>query len=117
MLRDQRVMDGTSTDQVFLDDPLEERRIALSVPRAFWIDDRDRPAFADAEAVRLGAQDPALLGETQFLQPRLQVIPRGETALLLAALGLRLIAAEKDVPLRHRHANRAGHGALFVEDH
>ena len=69
MLRDQRIVDDAAADEMFLDDPLEHRRIALPVPRAFGIDDGDRPAFADAQAVRLGAQDAALLGQAELLQP------------------------------------------------
>src|SRR5262249_28564771 len=79
------------------------RRIALSVPHALWVDDRDRPVRADAQAVHLRAQDAALVVEAQLEEPPLQVVPRGEPALLLRALRLRLVAAEEDVP-----AGRAG---------
>ena len=61
------VVDDAAADEVFLDDPLEHRRIALAVPGAFRIDDGDRAAFADAQAVRLGAQDAALLGQARAL--------------------------------------------------
>ena len=54
-----------SADQVLLDDALEDRRIAPAVPRALRIDDGDRPAFADAQAVRLRPQDAALLGRAR----------------------------------------------------
>jgi hypothetical protein len=46
---------------MLLDDPLEDRRIALAVPRPFRIDDGDWTAVADAKAIGLGAQDAALL--------------------------------------------------------
>ena len=61
MLRDQRGFNDAAADEMFLDDPLEDRRIALPVPRTFWIHDGDRSAFADAQAVHFRAQNPALL--------------------------------------------------------
>src|SRR6185295_7931359 len=82
----QRVADDAAADEMFLDDPLEHRRVALAVPRAFGIDDRDRSAFANPQAVGLGAQDAALVDEAERLQPRLQVLPGREPPLLLAAL-------------------------------
>src|SRR4051812_22060638 len=91
MLRDERVLDDSAADEVFLDDPLEHRRVALPVPGAFGIDDRDRAAFADAQAIGLAAKDPALLRQAELLEARLQIVPGGESALLVAALRLRLI--------------------------
>ena len=76
-----------------------------AVPGALGIDDGDRTAFADAKAVRLGAQDAALLGQPELLEAPLQKVPRREAAILVAAFRLRLIAAEKDVPPRDRHAD------------
>src|SRR5262249_23056718 len=107
----QRVFDEdviqyrTAADQVLLDDPLEHRRIAAAIPRALGIDERNRSAFADAQAVGLRAQDPALSRQTEFLQPPLQKLPRLESARLLAALRRRLIAAQEDVPPRDRNAD------------
>src|SRR5262245_31655318 len=106
---------------MLLDDPLERGRITLAIPGAFRIDDGNRTAFADAQAVGLGAQDPALVGEPEFLQPPLEVIPRDGAALHVAALRLGLLGAEKDVTagdrdsdggrdllLRLRHARSKG---------
>ena len=97
MLGDEIFRHDAAADQVLLDDPLEHRRIALAVPGAFRIDDGDRAALADAQAVRLRPQDAALVRELQFLQAPLQEVPRGQAALLVAALRVRLVAAEKDV--------------------
>jgi hypothetical protein len=47
---------------MLLDDPFEDCRIARSIPGAFGIDDRDRTAFADPEAIDFRAKDTALLG-------------------------------------------------------
>ena len=58
---DQVVANDLAADEVFLDDSLEDGRIAFAVPRAFGIDHGNRAAFSDAEAVRLRPQDPALL--------------------------------------------------------
>lgn len=106
------IVDDPPVDEVLLDDPLEDRRIALPVPRTVGIDDGDRAAFADAEAVRLGPQNSALLGETERFQPRLEIVPGREAAILVAALRLRLIATEKDVSPGDRNANTARHNLL-----
>src|SRR5262245_41646326 len=97
---------------MLLDDTLQDRWIAFAIPRAFGIDHGNRTAFTDAQTVRLGSQNPALLREAQFLESPLQKAPCDEAALLLAALGLGLIAAEKNVPARHRHANTRRDGPL-----
>src|SRR5215217_1877377 len=99
---------------MFLDNALEDRRVALAVPGTFRVDDGNRPALADPQAVGLGAQDAALVDEPERLQPRLEVVPGREAALLLATLRRRLIAAEKDVPARHRHADRPCNPALRI---
>ena len=112
MLRDQQIFDDASANQVILDDALERRRIARAVPRSLWIHDRDRAALADAQAVRLGPQNAALVGKTQLFEARLEEIPRGEAARYLAALRLRLIAAEENVPPRDRHADRFRYALL-----
>ena len=73
---DQELLDDPSDDEMLLDDAFEDRRIAAAVPRAFRIDDGDRAAFADAQAVRLRPQDAALVGETEFLQALSSGSPR-----------------------------------------
>ena len=108
MARDEVVLDNPSADQMFLDDPLEHRRIAPSIPRALGVHDRNRAAFADAEAVRFGAQNAALLRQAELLQPALQKIPCLEAARFLAALRIRLIAAEQNVAARAADADRFG---------
>src|SRR6185436_15351378 len=97
MMRDQRVHDDAAADQMFLDDPLENRRVALAVPGAFGVDDGNRPAFTDAQAVRLGSQDATLFGQPKLLEAPLQEVPCRKAAILVAAFRLGLIAAEKDV--------------------
>jgi hypothetical protein len=42
---------------VFVKDALERRDIDVVVPYAFGIDDQNRPASADAQAIRQGAFD------------------------------------------------------------
>ena len=112
MLEDDRVAHRLAADQMFLDDPLEDRRIALPVPGALGIDDSNWPAFADAQAVRLGAEDAAVLGKPELFEARLQELPGDQPAMQVAALRLGLIAAEKNVPPRHRNADALRLGAL-----
>ena len=92
-------------DKVFLDDAFEHRRVAGAVPSAFRVDDGDRTALADAQAVRLGPEDATAFRQAELLQPAFEKIPRRETAFFLTAFRFRLIAAEKNVPPRDRHAD------------
>jgi acetyl esterase/lipase len=91
--------------QVFLDNLLQDRRVARTVPGAFRVDDRNRPAFTDAEAVGFRPQDATLLRQPELLQPPFQELPRGKPAFLFTAFRGRLIAAEKDVATGYRHAD------------
>src|SRR5437899_5909474 len=114
MLRDERIGDNSAANQMLLDDPLENRRIARRVPRAFRIHDGDGAALADPQAVRFRPQNAALLGETELLQPALEKVPRGQAAILLAAFRVRLIAAEKNVAPRDVNADALRDGALRI---
>ena len=99
--RDERVLlDGPPADEVLLDDPLEDGRVARAVPHSLGIDDGDGAAGADPQAVRLVPLHAAARREAELLQARLQVGPRGVRALPLGALRLRLVAAQEDVPPR-----------------
>ncbi len=64
------VVDDPARDEMFLDDPLEDRGITCAVPSTFWVHDGNRPAFADAQAVGLRAQDAALLVGFSWSQQR-----------------------------------------------
>ena len=57
---------------MFLDDALENRRIAVPVPGAFGIDDGNRSALANPKAVCFCPQDAALLRQPKLLQPALE---------------------------------------------
>src|SRR5688500_6869410 len=105
MGRDQQILDDPSADQVLLNNPLERGRIALAVPRALGIDNRNRAALADPQAVRFRPQDAALVGEPQLTKAAFQEIPRRHAALHVAALRLGLLGAEKDVALRDGNAD------------
>ena len=105
MAIDQVVDDHATADQMFLNDSLEDGWIARAIPGPFGIDDCDRAAFADAKAIRFRPQDAALLRQAELLQPALEEFPRRQTAFLLAALRVGLIAAEKNVPPRDGHAD------------
>src|SRR5262245_43741105 len=112
MRSDQGVSHDAAADEMLLDDLFEHGRIAASVPRTFWIHDCNRTAFADAQAIGFGAQNATLLREAKLLQAALQEFPGREPALLLTTLGIRLIAAEKDVAAGGGNTNRGGNGAL-----
>src|SRR5262249_4311103 len=97
-----------AADEMLLDDPLEDRRIAPAIPRPFGIDEGNRAALADSEAVRFRAQDAALFRQAELLQPPLEEVPGSQTAIFVAALRLRLVATQKNVPPRDRHADDFG---------
>src|SRR5678815_5562127 len=94
MLRNEQIVDDAPADEMLLDDPLERGRITLAIPGAFRIDNGDRPAFTDAKAIGLAAQDAALLGQAKLLQSAFQILPRGDPAFHVAALRLALLGAE-----------------------
>jgi len=102
MRSDQVFIEDTARDEMFLNDSLEDWRVALPVPRPFRIHDRNRTAFADAETIRFRAQHAALLGQFQLLEPPFEEVPCGKAAILVAAFRIALIAAEKDVAPRDR---------------
>src|SRR5471032_2143469 len=55
------------------------------------------------------------LGLSELLETRLEIVPGRQAALFLAALRLRLIAAEKDVPLRDGNTNALRDDALGLK--
>jgi hypothetical protein len=109
---DQGIIDDPAADEMLLDDPLEQGRVTRGVPGAFRIDDGDGTALTDAQAVGFGAKDAALLRQPELFETALQKLPRREATIFVAALRLRLIAAQKDMPPRERNADTLGNRAL-----
>ena len=105
MLGDHVFAHRPSCDEMLLNDSLEHGRVARGVPRALRIDDGDRSAFTDSQAVGFRSENASLLGQTELFEAALEELPRGQSALLVAALRCRLIAAEKDVAACDRHAD------------
>lgn len=93
---------------MFVDDPLEDGRVASAIPRPFRIYDRDRAALANAKAVRLGAQDPAGLGQAQLLETSLEKVPSLNRSIAVAALRIGLISAQKYVAAGGGYAHGCG---------
>ena len=108
MLGDQERPGNAPADEMFLDDALENRRVALSVPGAFGVDDRHGPTFANAQAVGFRSQDAALLGKTKLLQASFQELPSRQAAIFLAAFWRGLVAAEKNVTPGDRNTDAFG---------
>src|ERR1019366_5960154 len=89
--RDDRVLlHGPPADEVLLDDPLEDGRVARAIPHSLGIDDGDGAAGADPQAVRLVPLHAAARREAELFQARLQEGPRGVRAIPAGALWLRL---------------------------
>jgi hypothetical protein len=95
-LRNEVVGHRPAADEMFLDDALEDWRIALAIPRAFRVDDGDGAGLADAEAVRLRAEH-AVVRQPKLDETPLQIIPGHDRSLAIAAFRLGLVAAEEDV--------------------
>ena len=114
MRLDQMFGHDTTGDQMFLNDAFEHRRITVAVPNPFRVHDCNRTTLADAEAVGFGAKDAALFGEPQLFEAPLQKIPGGKATVLVAALRLRLIAAEKDVAPGDRHTDAGRDSSLGI---
>jgi len=90
----------------YMDDALEHLRCTAPVPDAVRIDHGDRTGVADAKAVRLRPHDLSRGYEAKFREPALQVVPRLEGPASAAALRLRLVRTEEDVPLHVRDTDR-----------
>jgi len=116
VLRNEKLLDDATPDQVLIHDSLEGRGIAAAVPRSLGIDNGYRSPLADAQAIGLGSKDASLLGEAKLTEAPFQKLPRCETALTIAALRIGLITAEKNVALRDRDAN-AIRNSLLGHDH
>ncbi len=112
MLQNAILGDRHATDQVLMDDPFEDGRVALPVPDAFRVDDGDRAAAADAQTVRLVALDASVFAETEFLQPGLQELPGDQAPVTVTALRIGLVAAEEDVTSGDIEAELLGDPAL-----
>ena len=97
---------------MLLNDPLKYRRITFSVPRPLRIDNGDRTALTNAQAVRLRPEDAPPVGETEFLETLLEKIPRSKATCLVAALRFCLIAAQENVAQSVVNTNRCSYASL-----
>jgi|SRR5688572_26349834 len=93
---------------MLVDDPLENDRIASSVPRAFGIHDRDRTTFADAKAIRFRTENAAGFGQAQLLEPLFQKFPCFDRSVTVAAFRIGLVGAQEDVPPGVRYTDGCG---------
>ena len=57
MFEDEGILHGSPSDQVFVDDPLEDRRVALAIPGAVRVDDGDRSTLTYPQTVGFGPQN------------------------------------------------------------
>src|SRR5260370_9654488 len=103
MRRENVFGNGPASDEVFLNDALDDRWRHRVIPRAIRVYDGNWSRFADAQAVRLSSIDTVLtLRQAEFHQPFLEVLPRSQAVFARGALGSGLIGAEKNVPAHMR---------------
>lgn len=112
IFREGKLRDDFPADQVLLDDALQHFWGTRVIPDALRVNHGDRPADADAKAVRLGPEN--FRREPELLEPPLEVFPRFQPGFLRAALRLGLIRAEEDVTLDFLDAKSGGAGVEVV---
>ncbi len=86
-------------DEVLLDDYFQHFRGAGVIPCAFWINDGDGAVEADAQAIRLGAEDFGIFatGEVELLEAGFEKFPGCEAGFFGATFRFRLIGTKEDV--------------------
>ena len=84
-----------------MDDAFEDFWRTRMVPNAFWIDHGDGALDADAQAVRLGAEDGGVATgvEAEFFEAAFEEIPGYEAGFFGTTIRHGLIGAEEDVAL------------------
>src|SRR6266852_746466 len=102
--REAQILHDTAADEVFLDNAFRIVRCHVSIPRAFGIDDADRPAGAHAQALAPGpVAGPVRSRDVQFLHPALEVLPRRVSRLRIHAIRP---DAHEEMPLQLADAER-----------
>jgi len=97
VVHDRQFFHGFTTDQMFLDDSFETLLVAMSIPRALWIDDRDGTFGADPQAIGLRAKySGVLVDETELLESILQKLPSPQLVFFGGAVPAR---TEEDMSL------------------
>ena len=97
---------------MLLDDPLEHRCVALPIPGPLGIDDGDRSTLTHTKTVGLGPEHTTTVGETQLLEPSLEITPRLQAPGFVTTFWGRLVAAKKDVTNRGIDADSDGDSSL-----
>jgi len=101
IFRERKFLDDFPVNQMLLNDAFQNFRRATVIPHAFRINDGDRPARADTQAIDLGAIDQRRRpGQAQFLEPVFQKFPRGDGLFARTTFRLGRIGAQKDVPAK-----------------
>ncbi len=96
--REHIFLDRPSTNQVLLNNSLQNLRGRRVVPHAIRVHHSDGSILADAQAVGLRAVDDLLArGEAEIDEPPLEILPGGNVDLMRSALWLRLLRAQKNV--------------------
>ena len=91
-------LNGDPSDEVFMNDALEQVRGDGVIPGSVGIYDSDGTLLADSQIVGFGAVNAVLsLIEIQFLESSFQVIPRFETDFSGGAFRLCRIGTEKNM--------------------
>jgi hypothetical protein len=108
LAKNPQIFDRAAGDEVFLDDAFEVCRGAGVIPHAFGVNHCNRALRADAQAIRLGARDAAVVGHAEFLQPLFEKLPRNHAGFMRAAFGFRLVRAQKNMAADDIQANSSG---------
>ena len=104
LLHDEMFADHLAADQMLLNNPFQYGRVTAGVPGSFGVYDCHGATETDSETVGLRAKHAPAPTQAQFTQTLFEVIPGEERPFTFAALGLGLIATEKNVTLRLENA-------------
>lgn len=113
--RKSQVFDDASANQMFLNDALHRLRSHMAVPDALGVDERDRSALADAEAI--GARTVDLIEQPEFIEPPLEIVPSFDALFARAALRLGLIGAQKNMTANRTQLQIGGAFGQAVRGH
>src|SRR5215831_17392448 len=94
-----------TTNEMFLDDALENGWGHGVIPNPVRVDNRNWALFADSQTIGFGAVD-ARIGfcQTKLFQTTFQILPRLKPDLLRCAFRRRLIGADEDMTTDIRDA-------------
>src|SRR5579863_108666 len=90
--------DGPASDQVLLNDALDDVRGDRVIPGAFGIDNGDRAVLADPQAIGFGAVNAGTaVHQVQLRQSLLEIVPGSQAVFARRTVGIGLIGTKENM--------------------